>query len=574
MENTLYYGDNLAVLRDCIPDESVDLIYLDPPFNSNASYNVLFKSPRGEAVRAQTDVFEDTWRWGEPAALAFHEIMARGRAAAGILRALRSFFGESDMMAYLTNMAVRLEELQRVLKPTGTIYLHCDPTASHYLKVVMDAIFGAGQFRNEIIWKRTSAHSSARRYGPVHDVLLFYSKSDNYIWNPNYQPYDPTYVETFFDKKDKDGRRWKRTDLTGAGTRRGETGRPWRGIDVTAKGRHWAYPPSTLDQLDSEGRVHWPKKRGGMPRLKQYPEDLCGVPLQDVWTDIRPMHNLSSERLGFATQKPLTLLERIIESSSNEGDTVLDPFCGCGTAVHAAERLRRRWIGIDITHVAIQIIEGRLKAEMPDASYRVVGQPRDPDAARFLADNDKHEFQLWVAGRIGAAPEAIKKGPDRGIDGYIWYMESRTESNFAILSVKGGENVGVGVVRELRAVIEREEAGAGVLVSRAKPTRDMVAEAAAAGRFETVVGTFPRIQLFTIEDLFAGKKPKLPPTYEFATLLTLPRAIGRARKQRPQHVRKQLEMLMPLINKRFEELAKIAPDDIEVPRQRAAGRRG
>jgi DNA modification methylase len=342
MANHLYYGDNLEVLREHVRDESVDLIYLDPPFNSNATYNVLFRGPSGDQSQAQIEAFEDTWHWNNAAEKAFDEVMQGPNAdVANMLRAMRSFLKDNDMMAYLTHMAVRLVELHRVLKPTGSIYLHCDPTASHYLKVLMDAVFGPTKFLNEVIWKRTSAHSSAKRYGPIHDTLLFYSKGDTYCWNKCFDPYDQDYLETFFDQEDADGRRWKRTDLTGAGTRNGETGLPWRGIDVTAKGRHWAYPPRELDKLQAKGKVHWPKKTDGMPRLKQYPEDLPGVPFQDVIAHIRTMHNLSEERLGFPTQKPVALLERIISASSNPGDVVLDPFCGCGTTVMPP----RSWAG-------------------------------------------------------------------------------------------------------------------------------------------------------------------------------------------------------------------------------------
>ena len=344
MPNALFYGDNLAVLRDRehFPDQSVDLIYLDPPFNSSANYNVLFRSPTGTGSQSQIEAFADTWHWGEPAEDAFDQAMHSGHvAAADMLRAMRSFLGENDMMAYLAMMTARLIELHRVLKPTGSLYLHCDPTASHYLKMLLDATFQPQNFLNEIVWKRTSAHSSARRWGPVHDGLLFYSKGSAYTWNPQFTAHNPEYIETFFDQTDAEGKRWKRADLTGAGVRHGETGQPWRGIEVTAKGRHWQYPPRVLDDLDKAGRVHWPQKAGGMPRLKQYPENLKGVPIQDVITDIRPMHNLSDERLGYQTQKPVALLERIIRASSNEGDRVLDPFCGCGTAVHPAQKLGR-----------------------------------------------------------------------------------------------------------------------------------------------------------------------------------------------------------------------------------------
>ena len=284
--NLLYYGDNLDVLRRHVKDESIDLVYLDPPFNSNVNYNVLF-AEHGTQSAAQIKAFEDTWRWDESAAQAYEETVELGGDVAQALRAFRTLLGTSDMLAYLAMMAPRLVELRRVLKSTGSLYLHCDPSASHYLKLLLDAIFEPVNFRSEIIWKRTSAHSSAKRYGPVHDTILFYSKSGTYTWNQTFQEYEPLYLETFFDQQDDDGRRWKRNDLTGAGIRHGETGQTWRGLDVTAKGRHWAYPPSELDRLDAAGRIHWPKKEGGMPRLKQYPEDSPGVPLQDVWTDIR-----------------------------------------------------------------------------------------------------------------------------------------------------------------------------------------------------------------------------------------------------------------------------------------------
>jgi adenine-specific DNA-methyltransferase len=248
---------------------------------------------------------------------------------------------------WLTMMRDRLDLILELLAPDGCIYVHCDVSEGHYLKAVLDEVFQRANFRSEIIWKRTSAHSSAKRYGPVHDTILFYSKSDNFLWNPIYTEYEPSYVEMFFDQVDADGRRWRRSDLTGAGTRRGETGRSWRGIDVTAKGRHWAYPPSVLEELDQKGRVHWPQKEDGMPRLKQYPEDLPGLPLQDVWTDIRPMHNLSGERTGYSTQKPETLIERILRVSSNPGDIVLDCFLGSGTTAAVAQKMGRRWVGIE-----------------------------------------------------------------------------------------------------------------------------------------------------------------------------------------------------------------------------------
>lgn len=340
-----------------MPKHCVDLIYLDPPFNSKQNYNLIYKNMTGKPVPDQADAFCDTWEMDpqkEELAKAMPVLMREHGIADYYVEFWRLWINalrhtQPHLLAYLIYMVQRMLYMKSILRPTGSIYLHCDPTASHYIKVMMDGIFGHENFQNEIIWKRTSAHSSAKRYGPIHDVILFYSMSDqSFVWNPQYQPYEESYLDMFFDQTDDAGRRWKRSDLTGAGTRNGETGKLWRGIDITAKGRHWAYPPSELDRLDKQGRVHWPKKVGGMPRLKQYPEDLKGVPLQDVWTDIKPLHNRAEERLGYPTQKPVTLLRRIISSSTNKGDVVFDPFCGCGTTIYAAQELERKWIGCDI----------------------------------------------------------------------------------------------------------------------------------------------------------------------------------------------------------------------------------
>ena len=510
--NSLYYGDNLAVLRNEIGDESVDLIYLDPPFNSQATYNVLFRSTAGEQSGPQIEAFEDTWHWGDEAERAFDEVIRGGNTdAAEMLRSMRGFLKENDVMSYLSMMSARLLELHRVLKASGCIYLHCDPSASHYLKIIMDAIFGGLNFKNEVIWKRTSAHSSAKRYGPVHDVILFYAKADAFKWHPQYTKYDEEYLTTFFDQVDSEGRRWKRENLTGAGVRHGETGQIWRGIDVTAKGRHWAYPPSVLEDLDKKGKLHWPQKADGMPRLKQYPEDLPGVPLQDVWTDIRPMHNLSIERLGYATQKPVSLLERIISTSSEAGDVVLDPFCGCGTTIHAAQKLKREWIGIDVTHLAISLIEKRLNDAFPGIKFEVHGTPTDIEGARDLASRNKYQFQWWAVSLVNAVPFAgKKKGADSGIDGLIYFKPEGKTTEKAIVSVKGGENVNVAMVRDLAHVVDREKAKIGVFVTLAESTGPMRTEAVKAGFYETFYGKYAKIQILTIKELFEGKRPNIP----------------------------------------------------------------
>lgn len=516
MANALYYGDNLQVLREHIRDESIDLIYLDPPFNSNATYNVLFRAPGGKGSEAQIEAFEDTWHWGEAAAAAFDAVIRGSHTdAATMLRAMRSFLGENDMMAYLAMMAVRLIELHRVLKPTGSLYLHCDPTASHYLKVLLDAVFGVENFRNEIVWKRSHAHSSAKRYGPVHDTILFYTRDDIFAWNVQYHAYDEDYLARHYRYADEHGRRYKHENPTGAGVRKGETGLPWRGIDPTSKGRHWVRPPRDLEELEKQGRIYWPPKPGSWPYIKVYLDEMKGVPLLDVWTDIDVINMQAKERLGFPTQKPTALLERIIAASSNPGDVVLDPFCGCGTAVHAAHKLGRHWVGIDITHLAISLIERRLKDAFPDIAFEVHGTPKDLEGARDLAQRDKHQFQWWAVSLVDAVPQAgRKKGADRGIDGirFVQVGPKAGEVERVIVSVKGGENVGVKDIRDLRGTVEREGAIAGLFLTLAEPTRDMTREAAAAGTVEIPFAHRPvgRIQIYTIAELLAGMRPDLP----------------------------------------------------------------
>jgi site-specific DNA-methyltransferase (adenine-specific) len=525
MTNQLYYGDNLAVLRESIADESVDLVYLDPPFNSNAGYNVLFKAPAGQKSEAQIEAFEDTWHWTESAARAYEDVIrSRYTDAATMLKAMRSFLGENDMMAYLAMMAARLLELHRVMRPTGSLYLHCDPTASHYLKILLDSIF-PGFFRSELIWKRTSAHNSAKRWGPVHDVIMFYSKSDSFTWNTVFQKYDQEYLDAFYRYEGADRRKFRLGDLTGAGIRKGESGTEWRGHNPTGKGRHWAPPrkfpggenlPSStlaaLDELDRLGRIHWPENNG-VPSFKRYLEDMQGMAAQDVIDDIRPLSSRDRERLGYPTQKPLSLLERIISASSNAGDVVLDPFCGCGTTVHAAQKLERQWVGIDITHLAVSLIERRLKDAFPGIQFEVHGTPKDIGGARDLANRDKYQFEWWAVSLVDAVPQGgKKKGMDRGIDGIRWVRTSPKDGDFekVLVSVKGGENVGAAMVRDLKGTIDREGALGGMFVTLAEPTREMTREAAAAGFFETSFGRHPKIQILTIAGLLAGQKPDLP----------------------------------------------------------------
>ena len=407
-QNQLYFGDNLSILREHVSDACVDLIYLDPPFNSNATYNVLFAEKSGEQSAAQIAAFEDTWEWGMESEQAYHEVVTEGpRKVADLLQAFRSFLGTNDMMAYLTMMVIRLVELHRVLKPTGGIYLHCDTTASHYLKMLMDAVFGPKNFRNEIVWKRTSGRKGVSQYGRVHDTLLFFTKSDYSTWNPPTVPQTEENVRGHDLMRDGDGRYYRMSDFSGAGqgparTFGGEVIHP-------PPGRHWMFDQEGVDKLLAEGRIVFSK--GGKPRLKTDLASLPGIAVHDVWTDVEPINAAAQERLGYPTQKPEALLERIIKASSNEGDLVLDPFCGCGTAIAVAERLHRRWIGIDLTHLAIALMKHRLHDTFgPDLSpYEVIGAPEDLASAEALAQQDRYQFEWWALGLVDARPAQDKK---------------------------------------------------------------------------------------------------------------------------------------------------------------------
>lgn len=449
--NHLYYGDNLDVLRREIADESVDLIYLDPPFNSNANYNILFKSPAGTGADAQIEAFQDSWHWNDSAEAAFDSVARSGHTGAfDLLNAMRGFLGENDVMAYLAMMAVRLIELHRVLKPTGSLYLHCDPTASHYLKLLLDGVFGPANFRREIIWRSgwvSGFKTRTQNWIRNHDTIFYYLKDHRTDWSFNklYVAHDADYV------------------------RRG----------------------------------------GGANPL--------GKAIDDVWDDPElyspNIKSFSTEKLGYPTQKPVALLERIVAASSNAGDVVLDPFCGCGTAVHAAEKLNRNWIGIDVTHLAISLIEKRLQAAFPGVAFTVEGTPKDLASAQDLARRDKYQFQWWAVSMVDAMPYGgKKKGADGGIDGIIYFKPDGKRTEKAIVSVKGGDTVGATMIRDLHSAMEREKAPIGVFVTKAPPTKVMEREAAAVGRFhsELTGRSYPRLQILTIDDLFRGKRPDIP----------------------------------------------------------------
>jgi DNA modification methylase len=419
------------------------------------------------------------------------------------------------MMAYLAMMAPRLVELRRVLKPTGSMYLHCDSAASHYLKMLMDAIFSPQNFRAENVWKRSSAHSDTKQGmnqpGRIHDILLFYTKSDEWAWNSLFLPYDTEYIETHYRfVEEGTGRRYRKGDLT-ANKPGGDTSYEWNGVRPY-KGRYWAYSKDKMKEFEAQGRLVY--TRSGMPEYKRYLNEMPGVPLQDLWDDIPPINSQAQERLGYPTQKPEALLERIILASSNEGDTVLDPFCGCGTTIAVAQRLNRPWIGIDITHLAITLIRHRLRDAFGDqAMYKVIGEPVSLPDAQALAQQDPYQFQWWALGLVGARPVEHKKGADKGIDGRIIFQGDKAGVfDSVILSVKAGKT-GSAHVRDLKGVLEREKASIGVLISMQEPTADMKTEAVTAGFYESATWgrKYPKLQLFTVAELLAGKKVEMPP---------------------------------------------------------------
>jgi site-specific DNA-methyltransferase (adenine-specific) len=507
--NTLFYGDNLQVLRDHVPSQSVDLIYLDPPFNSSRNYNVLFKDESGQDSESQIVAFEDTWSWGPSAEATYNELyMHTGGKVGEMISAMRSFIGENPMMAYLVMMAARLVELHRVLKPTGSLYLHCDPTASHYLKVLMDTIFGVRQFRNEIVWKRTNAHNDAHRYGNIHDVLLFYVKDIRQSsFSPVYVNYSEDYLKSEF-RQDNDGRWYKVEDLT-APYRGGQGGRFEFHGRTPGPTRMWRLNETEMGRLWKEGRIK--TDAAGVPLLRGhivYLDEKKGMPVQDWWDDILRVGNTSGERMGYPTQKPLALLERIIQASSNEGDVVLDPFCGCGTAIAAAQKLKRRWIGIDVTHLSVALQKYRLRDMFdmkPGQDYNIIGEPSDLGAARQLAEESPYQFQWWACSLIEARPlggeagsKKGKKGSDKGIDGIIPFLDEA-----------GGD------IRDLRGTVEREKAEIGLFITLHPPSKDMKTEAVSAGYYHSpwTHVDYPKIQILTIDDLLHGKRVEMPPPF-------------------------------------------------------------
>ena len=551
-DSQLFYGDNLPVLRNNVATESVDLIYLDPPFNSARIYNVSFASA-GDAS-AQIHAFDDTWTWTNDTSQAYDYLVSQGglpHLAAEALSAVRTLMRESPMTAYMVNMAPRLIEMHRVLKPTGSLYLHCDPSASHYLKIMLDAIFGPRCFRSEIIWRRTGAHGKVRRFSPTHDVIFFYTKADNenFKWRGVRHPYMRQHVEQYFIKDDQGWHtNYYGNVLTGSGTRNGESGQPWQGFDPTAKNRHWAIPGQIVEdcgedlsgltqhqKLDRLLELGFIKILPGQawPMYEHYLKPGDGVPVPDLWAyqpytegtvfessqgidaDVRWLSPRDKERLGYPTQKPVGLLERILKASSDPGDLVLDPFCGCGTTLDAAVRLQRRWIGIDITYIAVDLIRNRLRLSHGtgiDQTYAVRGVPADLAAAYDMFDRDAFEFERWAVSLVRGTPNQKQVG-DKGRDGIVRYYRGKKEKpGQIVVSVKGGKQLNPAMVRDLEGTVAHDPLlDGGILITLWPPTSGMKQVAQTAGNFYDPAGNaYPRVQLFTVEELLNGTKPSVP----------------------------------------------------------------
>jgi DNA modification methylase len=511
-QNRLFYGDNLDSLRKHVKDETVDLCYIDPPFNSQRNYNQIYNNTGGED-RAQAQAFVDTWTWDEQATEGYEEIITNGRGlyteqTIELIKGLMNVLHRGALLAYLVSMTRRIVEIHRVLKATGSFYFHCDPTSSHYLKLVLDGIFCSqgGEILNEIIWKRTSAHNRLTRYGPVHDIVLFYSKSDKWTWNPQYTPYEQSYIDSFYRYIEEGTKRRYRLDNITSNRPGGKF--LWHGKPPPGT-RFWGYSKETLKQFESEGRIMYSK--GGYPSYKRYLDEMPGQVLQDIWTDIGPLSSASAERLGYPTQKPEALLERMIRASSNEGEVVLDAYCGCGTTIAVAHRLKRTWIGMDITYQSISVILKRLEDTFGKeiaAKVQLNGAPKDMASANALAnkhdDRTRKEFEKWAILEFTMNRGILnpKKGADAGIDGVAYFLTDKATTDKMVFQVKSG-HVGRGDIAKLNGDMGREGAVMGAFITLEKPTSVMRTEAAKAGSYSHVFTgrRLPRIQIVTIQDM-------------------------------------------------------------------------
>lgn len=556
MRNKLFFGDNFDWLPK-LDSGSVDLVYLDPPFNSKATYNLLYKSPNGDTPQAQYQAFVDSWRWGHPTDVALAHILASGSAVAGIISAFHNYMDRSDLEAYLVMMTARLIELHRILRKGGSLFLHCDSSASHYMKIILDSIFEPGSFCNEIIWKRTASKSLMKRRLPTnHDVILLYVRGVN-TWNEDeaflkYDPLDiPSKTAEKYSAKDADGRPYQLTSLINPNSNRPNLTYEFQGVT-----RVWRWTRERMQAAWDAGEIVQVAP-GRVPRLKRYLDKQRGIPLDDVWVDIPPINSQAVERLGYQTQKPIALLERIIRLSSKPGDTILDPFCGCGTAIEAAQLLGRNWIGIDITSLAIDVISRRLAkiGVNKKTDYDVTGTPRDITSAHRLFKEDTHQFQIWATTLVDGQPRE-KKGADKGIDGVIYYQEDARTIGQAIVSVKGGANIHASHVRDLIGAMRNSGSKMGVFVTLHPPTSAMEAAAREAESVDVGGQLRPKVQICTIADLLKGRKPSLPPVHDIISAAASARRLAARREATeptPEEIRRQPSLKLPITGGRKDD---------------------
>lgn len=531
--NKLYYGDNLEILRRYIKDETVDLCYIDPPFNSKRNYNQIYNNI-GKEDKAQAQAFVDTWTWDNDAEKGYSEISSNynghfTKQSIELISGLEKVLGKGSLLSYLVHMTLRVAEIYRVLKQSGSFYLHCDPSASHYLKIILDSIFCArkGLYQNEITWQRTNAHNDAKQgrkaFGNVADIILFYTKSETNTFEQQYLPHNIEYTTSFYKYQDKDGRRYRLGDLTAPGGE--EKGNPF--YEFLGIKRYWRYKEERMHKLYKEGRIIQTKP-GNVPQYKRYLDESKGVAVQNIWTDIKPLQAGQKEKLGYPTQKPETLLERIILTSSKEGDTILDAYCGCGTSVAVAERLNRKWIGMDITYQSISLILKRLEEHFGIATIKNItlnGVPQDFESAEFLAnkqdDKTRKEFEKWAILTYSNNRAIIneKKGGDGGIDGTAFLLDfnGKTEKMHKqiLFSVKSNKSLSPSVIRELNGTIEREGAAMGILLTL-YPMNNLIKEGKKYGLYNNslLAQTYPKIQVVSVEEILSGKTMKIPTSLE------------------------------------------------------------
>ena len=608
MPGDLYYGDSLDIMRRHLPNESVDLIYLDPPFNSDETYGLLHRDSQ-----AQQEAFWDSWHWDDAARDAYAALAEGGhgvpRELSDMIVALKAYLypKHKDMLAYLSMMGIRLVEMRRVLRRTGSLYLHCDPTASHYLKLILDMIFGPENFRSEVVWKRTGAHNSARRYGPIHDTILYYARDAEHVtWNAQRSDYSEDYVDTKYRHVDAaSGRRYRLSDLTGSGIRHGESGRPWRGHNPThtKNGRHWAVPrhairvlrskgveiPGTvqeqLELLYTQGLIRFPQKADGslgVPEYKRFRDDMRGIQLQDVWTDIDPLNSMAKERIGYGTQKPVELVKRVLAASSNAGDLILDPFCGCGTTIEAAEGLGLKWIGIDIAIRAVDVMKERLDAKF-GRIWTEHGEPKDIEQAERLSKNE-YDFQWWAVRMLGGQPPKgeKKKGADDGVDGELRLIDDSGTLRRGLISVKAGTHLNPDFIKTLNDNVREKKYDFGIFASMHEPTQGMRDKAADYGAAPWAAGykgkVAHKIRIVTApewmppsEIQWPGKldRPRSrsappPPEARRGETIPLPFAAGRSIKKAKPRMPGQAKTAYP--TREQETLARVA-DSVPPPKK-------